>query len=178
MPEGIRALVELAYDREAPDANPHGLAAAATRAEGAELAATGVALQNVLKIDEPYCREAGFWEPDVRTPTRLGEARMTFRLARCEDDHVRPWYAHEDQYRAWALSEVSVRAARLHSAAEEPEVKAVKQQWPAWDRDIPVLLLRRDSDGRWGTAGLDPRGREVPLTYDAAGGLVFSAVGI
>ncbi|MGH7046613.1 MAG: CRISPR-associated helicase Cas3' [Stellaceae bacterium] len=181
VPEGIRALVELAYDRDAADAVPPGLAASATRAEGAELAAAAVGLQNVLKIEEPYCRDSGFWEPDVRTPTRLGEARVTFRLARCEDGEVRPWYALEDPKdpnRAWALSEVSVRQARLKGAVEEPGVTAVKEQWPAWDRDIPVLLLRRDSDGRWGTVGLDPRGREMRLTYDAARGLLFVNSGI
>ena len=69
-PDGIRDLVEAAYDRDAPTAIPAGLARAANRAEGADLAAAGIAFQNVLKIDEPYERRAGLWEPDVRTPTR------------------------------------------------------------------------------------------------------------
>ena len=73
------------------DAVPMGLARAASRAEGAELAAGAVAFQNVLKIEEPYERRAGLWEPDVRTPTRLGDARLIFRLARSRTAKSFPW---------------------------------------------------------------------------------------
>jgi hypothetical protein len=45
------------------------------------------------------------WEPDVRTPTRLGDAQITFRLAREARGSAVPWYQHEDTRRAWALSE-------------------------------------------------------------------------
>ena len=172
-PAGIRALVEAAYDRDAPDAIPAGLAGAAGRAEGAELAAAGIALQNVLKIDEPYERRSGLWEPDVRTPTRLGEAQIVFRLAREEGGAAVPWYPHEDRRRAWALSEVSVRATRLKGAEEAPLVEKAKRDWPVWDRDIPVLLLRQDGAGRWSGVGIDPRERRRLVTYDSISGLII-----
>jgi len=174
-PGGIRALVETAYDCDAPAAVPAGLAPAANRAEGAELAAAGIAFQNLLKIEEPYERRAGLWEPDVRTPTRLGDAQIVFRLARDENGAVVPWYPHEEPRRAWVLSEVSVRATRLAGAEEDQLVKDAKKNWPAWDQDIPVLLLRPDGAGRWRGCAINPRERRQWVTYDTICGLILSA---
>jgi CRISPR-associated endonuclease/helicase Cas3 len=173
-PDGIRALVEAAYDRDACDAIPPGLARAANRAEGAELAAAGIALQNLLEIDQPYERDAGLWEPDVRTPTRLGDARVVFRLARLDHGTVVPWYPHDDPRRAWALSEVSVRANRLKGVPEDAAVTAAKRDWPVWDLEIPVLLLRPDGIGQWHALALNPSEKLQPLTYDRSRGLIFS----
>ena len=170
-PDGIRKLVETAYDQEAP--NPPGLARATSRAKGEWLAARGIAWQNLLELDKPYQRDAGLWDPDVRTPTRLGEPQKTFRLARIDDKRVVPWYSDEDPHRAWALSEVSVRATRLVRAIEDQLVNAAKQEWPTWDRDIPVLLMQPDRVGRWVGTGVDPQGRERPVTYEKLCGLMI-----
>jgi CRISPR-associated endonuclease/helicase Cas3 len=172
-PDGIRMLVEASYDCDAPGAIPPGLSPSAIRAEGAELAAAAVAWQNLLKINRPYERDAGLWEPDVRTPTRPGEARVVFRLARLDNGGVLPWYAHDDRRRAWALSEVSVRANRLNTAPQDGVMNAVKQDWPVWDRDIPMLLLRCDQFGLWRGVALDPRGTSRRVTYDTCRGLIF-----
>jgi CRISPR-associated endonuclease/helicase Cas3 len=172
-PDGIRGLVEFAYDKDALDAVPPGLAPSADRAEGERLAAAGIGYQNVLKIDRPYERDAGLWDPDVRTPTRLAEARTVVRLARIEEERVVPWFADDDSRRAWALSEVSVRANRLAGAVEDAAVTAVKQDWPAWDREIPVLLLKPDTSGLWCGNGLDPKGRPCAVTYDVRHGLMI-----
>ena len=172
-PGGIRALVERAYDREADDAVPPGLARSAREAEGKERAAGAVAYQNLLRIEEPYERRAGLWEPDVRTPTRLGDAQITFRLAGADNGTVAPWYRHEETRRAWALSEVSVRANRLAEAPGNAAVDAIKAEWPAWDRDIPVLLLQPDGHGRWQATALDARGNNCLVTYSSTTGLIF-----
>jgi len=129
----------------------------------------------VLKIDEPYERRSGLWEPDVRTPTRLGDAQIVFRLARDEGGAVVPWYPHEESRRAWALSEVSVRATRLKNAEEDRAVKDEKKNWAAWDQDIPVLLLRRDGAGRWRGFAINPREQRQSVTYDTISGLILSA---
>lgn len=172
-PAGVRALVEHAYDRDAEGAVPPGLVRAAIRAEGEDLAAAAVAYQNVLRIEEPYERRAGSWEPDVRTPTRLGDAQITFRLAQMDNGVVVPWYPHEETWRAWALSEVSVRATRLSGAPEHPAVDAIKGEWPTWDREIPVLLLRLDGEGGWQASALDGRSKNCIVTYRATTGLIF-----
>ncbi|HET9848464.1 MAG TPA: CRISPR-associated helicase Cas3' [Candidatus Dormibacteraeota bacterium] len=174
-PDGIRELVEAAYDRDAPNSVPPGLAVASNRADGNEIAATGVAFQNVLRLDEPYDRRSGLWEPDVRTPTRLGEAQIVFRLAREQAGAVVPWYANEETRRAWALSEVSLRATRIRSSEEDQRVERLKKDWPAWDRDIPVLLLQPDGTERWSGTAIDPRGQRRTVTYSTVSGLVFSA---
>jgi CRISPR-associated endonuclease/helicase Cas3 len=172
-PGGVRELVEAAYDHEGPHSMPPGLAAAASRAEGSELAAVGIALQNILKIDEPYDRRSGLWEPDVRTPTRLGEQQIIFRLAREENGALVPWYRHEEAHRAWALSEVSVRASRLLGAEDTQLINDEKKHWPTWDQGIPMLLLQRDAEGRWCGGGVGPRGQRQLVMYDRCFGLVF-----
>jgi CRISPR-associated endonuclease/helicase Cas3 len=174
-PEGVRALVEAAYDDEAPSAIPPALAPSANRAEGNELAAAGIASQNLLEIDRPYERDAGLWEPDVRTPTRLADARIAFRLARIEDGRAVPWYPHNDARRAWALSEVAVRANRLASAVEDARIAAAKQDWIRWDREIPVLLLQHDASGRWRGQGIDLKEKRQPVTYDTSRGLIIGS---
>jgi CRISPR-associated endonuclease/helicase Cas3 len=174
-PAGIRALVESVYDDAAAHAVPPGLAPSANRAEGKDLAAAGIACQNLLEVDRPYEREAGLWEPDVRTPTRLADARIVFRLARIEDGRVVPWCPHVDARRAWALSEVAVRASRLNDAVENAPVTVAKQGWPAWDREIPVLLMRPDTGGGWYSEGVDPKGSRRPVTYDATRGLMIGS---
>jgi len=179
-PDNVRSLVEAAYDRTGPDAEPPGLEPATRRAWGEWLAARGVALQNLLKVEEPYCRESGLWEPDVRTPTRLGEPQITLRLARLENGRLVPWCPDPDGLRAWALSEVSVRAARVAGPAPDavagPLIEAVRKNWPRWDRETAVLVLRR-GDGPWTAGVLDRQGRRVIVGYDLSLGLTFSPAG-
>jgi CRISPR-associated endonuclease/helicase Cas3 len=177
-PTGIRSLVEEVYNRDAPDGEPPGLSRATDRARGKWLAARGQAWQNLLSFDHPYERRAGLWEPDARTLTRLGDPQRTFRLAHLDRGRIVPWAEHEDSEHAWALSEVSVRAARLADAAPDPEtdplVAQIKQSWPAWDRDIPVLVLRPTLTETWCTAGVTQAGQLQPLVYDRRHGLAFS----
>jgi CRISPR-associated endonuclease/helicase Cas3 len=108
-------------------------------------------------------------------PTRLGDAQIVFRLARDENGAVVPWYPHEEPRRAWALSEVSVRATRLKGAQEDQAVKDAKKNWPAWDQDIPMLLLRPDGAGRWRGFAVNPREQRQSVTYDTICGLILSA---
>jgi len=174
-PDNIRALVEAAYDRDAADAEPAGLARATRCAEAERLTARGVAWQNLLDFARPYERAAGLWEPDIRTPTRLGDPQVILRLARIAGGRVVPWCEDEDVQRAWALSEVSVRADRIEAAAPDEAdalVTAAKAQWPEWDRGIPVVVLRPGTDQSAKGSALDRRGRAVRLTYSKDQGLV------
>jgi CRISPR-associated endonuclease/helicase Cas3 len=176
VPDNVRTLVEAAYDCDAPNAEPPGLEHATRRARGEWLAARGVALQNLLALDEPYRREAGLWEPDVHTPTRLGEPQVTLRLARIERGQVVPWCTDADSLRAWALSELAVRAARVLRPAQDPEteplIKAVSNSWPRWDQEIPVLILRQ-MGSTWRSSVIDQQHREVEVGYDFSYGFVF-----
>lgn len=179
VPENIRALVESAYDRNAPGAEPPGLNRAAFHAEGRQRAEQGVALLNLLSFEPPYRRDAGAWEPDVHTPTRLGERQTVLRLARIEGGRLVPWCENGDgRLRDWTLSEISLRATRVAGPAHDEEAKGLVetecQSWPRWDQEIPVLVLRPIGGGWEGTV-LDRQQNKLVVRYDSAYGLVFQA---
>jgi hypothetical protein len=67
-----------------------------------------------------------------------------------------------------------VRATRLKGADENELVQKAKRNWAAWDRDIPVLLMKQDASGKWRGTGIDPRERRLSVTYDTMSGLIFS----
>lgn len=170
-PDNIRHLIEAAYDETN---TPAQLARATYRAEGKEGAARGVAGQNVLTFEQPYDRDAGLWEPDDHTPTRLGEPQVTLRLASYMNGQLTPWCADPDNFRAWCLSEVSVRAARVSGTVEDPElvpsIKALRAQWSRWDHDTLVLVLQPVSDTTWRGRFVDQRAAPHGVTYSRTTG--------
>ncbi|NKC30219.1 CRISPR-associated helicase Cas3' [Falsiroseomonas selenitidurans] len=177
-PEDMRPLVEAAYDDQAEGAVPYALAAAAASAAGKDQAATGVARQNLMRLERPYVREAGLWEPDTRTPTRLEEQpQVTLRLAQLRDGAVVPYAEDEDEGRAWALSEVRIAAHRIAScpvpAGLECAVEAAKSGWGRWEREsaqLFVALLERRPEG-YLVPALDRAGLPAGLHYSAETGL-------
>jgi CRISPR-associated endonuclease/helicase Cas3 len=151
-PDNIRALVEEAYDDEADGAVPAALSRSYEEAQGKRGVSVGIARQNLLMLDKPYQRDAGAWDTDVRTPTRLEEqAHRVLRLARLEAGRVVPWCDHPDPRRAWALSEVSVpvsRAAKGNDATQMSEaIAAAKTNWGIWEKDIPIAVLQEVACG-------------------------------
>lgn len=176
-PDNIRALVEEAYGDEADGAVPAALSRSFEEAQGRRGVAVGIARQNLLVLDRPYQRDAGAWETDVRTPTRLEQQEhRVLRLARLEAGHIVPWCDHPDPRRAWALSEVSVPVSRVASVAEEPalaaSIAAVKSSWGRWEQEIPILVLQPDDLASVGIIRT-PRGDPQPLHYDRRSGLRF-----
>jgi CRISPR-associated endonuclease/helicase Cas3 len=173
-PDNVRDLVEAAYDETN---TPPGLESATFRAEGKEGAARGVAGQNVLTFDQPYDRSAGLWEPDDHTPTRLSEPQVTLRLASFANGRLMPWCDDTSSYRAWCLSEISVRPSRVAGVIEAPEtapaVAALRAQWSRWDRDIPVLVLRPLDGATWQGRVVDRRGAQCDVTYSRTTGLAW-----
>jgi hypothetical protein len=168
-PDNIRDLVEAAYD----EANtPTGLENASFRAEGKEGAARGVAGRNVLKFDPPYDRAAGLWEPDDHTPTRLGEPQVTLRLASYTNSRLAPWCDDPNTFRAWCLSEVSVRASRVAGVVEDPEIApalaALRTQWSRWDQN--TVLVQPVNGTAWHGLVTDRRGAPCGVTYSRATG--------
>ena len=173
-PGDLRRLIGAVYDQPEEDV-PAGLARALAEETGAESAAIQMARLNVLKWRDGYAQDQG-WDSDVRTPTRLAEESVTFRLGRWRDGVLAPWYAAESAELSWALSEVSLaawRASSVPSAGGAPAqaVTATKQRWGRWDRDIPLLVLQLEADtweGRVATERVERRVR-----YDARIGLVL-----
>jgi CRISPR-associated endonuclease/helicase Cas3 len=131
---------------------------------------------NVLNWRDGYAAGQG-WDSDIRTPTRLTEETITFRLARWCGGLLSPWYATESERLSWALSEVSLAAWRA-SAAPAPSgqlaaaMAAAKDSWGRWDADMPMLVLTPCGDGGEGCVVTD-KGVECRVTYDRRIGLVM-----
>ena len=177
-PDGVRPLVEAAYD---PDGEvPNAFRPATEKAQGRDQAHGNLAGFNVLKVADGYKHGSGAWNSDTITPTRIGDETTTFRLARLADGEVVPWSSGLDPQHAWALSEVSVRKTRAVTAqapsGAEAAVERAKAAWPEWDRTLPILVLTEASDGSFRGVLLDEAGREVAVCYAADGaGLVLPA---
>jgi CRISPR-associated endonuclease/helicase Cas3 len=177
-PGDMRPLIEEAYDREAPGAVPPALARAAQEAEGKAHSASGVAAQNVLELAKGYRREAGLWEPDTHTPTRLEERKtVVLRLARLRDGAVVPYDEDPDLLRAWALSEVSVARYRVASCPIPPGLEAAavlaRAGWSRWERESPDYLLAVLREGEQ-IAAVSEAGGMVMLSYCEDLGLIWT----
>lgn len=178
-PGGIRTLVEAAYDRDTPV--PLGLERAAETWWGEEKAAAGIAQMNVLDFSKGYVPDGGAWDTDIATPTRLNDQpQVTLRVARLHGGQVVPWA--DDAYvpRAWALSELRVRATRVAEVLVSPEHQAAVAQaraaWPRWDREatatLKLVLLLPDGSG-WRAMVRDRQGSDTALSYTMTGGARF-----
>jgi CRISPR-associated endonuclease/helicase Cas3 len=173
-PGGVRRLIRAVYDD--PDDVPPGLIAALSKETGVESAAIGTARMNVLKWKEAYVADQG-WDSDVRTPTRLSEETVTFRLARWSDGKLAPWYQAASPHRAWALSEVSLAAWRAAGVAEArgalaEAVAAAKGDWGRWDQAMPMLVMTQAGDA-WEGRVMTGKG-ERSVTYSIRTGLLVA----
>src|SRR5271165_6142740 len=133
-PRDLRRLVEAVYAPDALERSPPDLRASGATAAGTASAHRGIATLNLLDLDAGYSPRSGVWGPDTVTPTRLGEERVILRLARVEAGRLVPWIGDDDPRRAWALSEVSIRAKRFASRGDlsaeiEAQARALDEVW-------------------------------------------------
>ncbi|WP_187830432.1 CRISPR-associated helicase Cas3' [Siccirubricoccus phaeus] len=160
-PGDMRPLIEAA----AADERPAALARAAQEAEGKVHAETEIARQNLLSFRGAYDREAGLWELETRTPTRLEDRpSVTLRLAVERQGWVMPYADGPDPSRAWALSEVAVArhriAACLVPAGLEVAAEEARAGWGRLERESDRILL----------GVLTPRGNEFTMLATADSG--------
>lgn len=180
IPDDVRDLVEAVYGEAAERDVPAALERNFFRSDGERKAAEALAGQNALDPCKGYLPESGAWSSDVRTPTRLGEPMVTLRLARVEQGEVRPWCGDPDPRRAWALSEVQVRAARL-AAIDPPRgcapelLEKARRSWGRFEAERSDLLLvplvRSERTGLWEGSGRGRADRRLELLYGCARGL-------
>jgi CRISPR-associated endonuclease/helicase Cas3 len=176
-PDGLRELIEAAADGDVPPA----FSEAAGKSFAKQNASGAIADQNVIDFQRGYCRDAGAWENDVRTPTRLEEhPQITLRLARWRNGVVEPYAEHPDLSRAWALSEVQVAEHRIRETALPGEVQgpaaAARQRWGKWEREserIKLAIVTPLEEGGFellGVSGINGSS----LAYAASLGVVMS----
>ncbi len=182
-PQDMRPLIEATFDRTSDGAVPPALAAAANRAEGKEMAEVGIASQNVLDIWKGYNRDAGLWESETRTPTRLEDRpTVTLRLARVRDGDVVPYAegANIDDAgsrRSWALSEVNVAKYRIATCpppqGRAAAIEAARAGWGRWERESEQVLLAvmAEENGTLTIAARSEAGNDFLAKYDPLHGL-------
>lgn len=183
-PDGVRALVEAVYDETTCEAAPAALVARELNAAGERSAATSIAQTNVLllraqggRAHTGYRIDAGAWDSEIRTPTRLSADSKRIRLGRLVDGAVVPWAEADPVWRAWALSEVSVRVGRIDgedgsNAVVAAAVEAAKARWPEVEREVPLIALQA-SGSWWAGSALNSAGRPIELGYETGQGLTF-----
>ena len=183
-PEGVRILVEAVYDEATREKAPQTLVQRELRAEGESAAASSVAQTNVLLLrprggrpHAGYSADAGLWDSDVRVPTRLSNDSMRIRLGQFVDGTVRPWADADSPWRAWALSEVSVRIGRIGGEGETDAsiisaVEAAKARWPEAERGVPLIALQ-DGGGIWRGKARNSAEAGVDIAYSTKIGLMF-----
>jgi CRISPR-associated endonuclease/helicase Cas3 len=183
-PEGVRALVEAVYDEANFEEAPPALLPRELRAQGRTAAASSIARTNVLllrpqggRAQVGYRADAGLWDADVRTPTRLSTDSMRVRLGKLVDGAVQPWAEADMRWRAWALSEVALRVGRIATeGVSEPSiaaaVDAAKASWPVAERTVPLIALRKENE-TWEALARNSSGQAVRVRYSPAMGLSF-----
>ncbi len=181
-PAGIRALVESVYGSGALDAAPKGLERRRREAEGKTMAEKSTAQLNLLRPETGYNADAGAWDSDILTPTRLGEKRLVLRLARWDGAGLTPWIAATGsdfmaQRRAWALSEVAISRFRaIQRGPCDPQIEraaaAIEEPWREFGENAVVLPLLEGEDGFAGILARED-GAAIRVVYYPVLGLGF-----
>lgn len=173
-PEGLRDLVEFVYDKDAPV--PEALERPTAEAEGEAKARRSIGQQGVLTPNDGYIA-VDAWQDERKLPTRLIDGQVTVRLGRRTDDGIVPYANEIDPRKAWALSEVHLRANRMPPDAAPPPdlapaVAAVRAGWGRYEQDTPLIVLEPDGEGWQGR--FVAKGEEKFLYYRPKEGLFFS----
>lgn len=183
-PEGVRALVAAVYGVGALDDVPKGLERSWIAADGEDRAAASLAESNLLRPEDGYVATSA-WSPDVLVPTRLGDERRIFRLARWDGERLTPWAPIVDptdrfeEARAWALSEVSLRASRADGRGGYPrEIEqaavAIEERWRKHgDGRSVVLPIVISPDGTGSGTLVDGKNQILRVIYHRSRGMVF-----
>ena len=183
-PDGVRSLVESVYSDTVFDDVPDELRSQTNLALGKRSGARSFAKAQLLEIEPGYGGSADLWMRDDIIATRLGQRVTVFRLGKMNGHRVAPWYEGEggeaNSARNWALSEVSLNQKKA-SGVPEPVgrrarmIKGAKASWPAWEREMPLLLLQEGPEGEWRGSVVDRTGKEGIAIYRSSEGLSLSS---
>lgn len=153
-PEDMRRMIEHVYGTGMEEGAPQALLPIHYKAMGRAGAERSAATTNLLLPSTGYAPDNQPWVNDVIARTRLSEPTRVLRLARWDGVHLRPWADAETPDHAWALSEVSVRAARVAGTAPftGPLAVAVAEviaSWGRYDGEKLLVPLTKGAEGWW-----------------------------
>ncbi|WP_237703813.1 CRISPR-associated helicase Cas3' [Rhodospirillum rubrum] len=175
-----RLLIEAVFgDSAAP--LPPTLEQPSFKAEGKRQAERAVGYVVSLERSAGYSQQVDAWKTETQATTRLGDQGIRLRLARWQKGQLRPWFDDPDPWRAWRLSEVSVR--RGFGTPIPPDALAAKAmaahqaRWP--DRSDPPLLVAltaTDDPDLWGATWSDEDDAVRRLHYSASEGFQIDEI--
>lgn len=179
-PTGLRAMIEAVYAGDDP--LPEALLGASQLAEGEELGNASAATHATLELTDGYHGDLKGWVDDVKPMTRVGDQQTTVRLARVlADGQLAPWAtADGPTWKAWALSEVRLRASRVpwgstvdvrYAAA----IEVARAQWGRFEQEVVALPLLENAaaPGTWDGAIMRSDGRVTHVRYNVSDGLAY-----
>jgi CRISPR-associated endonuclease/helicase Cas3 len=168
-PASVRTLVEEVYGLQAIDTMPKPLQAIHRQAEATARGRQAAGQANAISVEGAYEADGSDWWRDQYTPTRLGEASVTFAVGINHDDRIVPMNAGSLQ---WALSAVTVRRASL-VAGEHDEPTRTLLTTVDVGRWREPLVLRPVGEAFEGAAR-DLRGRIRRVHYCRNRGLAWA----
>lgn len=173
-PHNIRQLIASVYESETV---PAVFERAVNAATGTDRANAAFANGMVLPLGPGYTPGRS-WTTDIRAPTRLGDERVTVRLARAVGTEIIPWFVNADMplWKLWHLSEVQLNVrhfSRSEVAAKwASQITRVRSEWGKYEQGLPIIVLE-PTESEWcnGTA-IAANGRsEFTVRYSPRTGL-------
>jgi CRISPR-associated endonuclease/helicase Cas3 len=174
MPDDARYLIEGTYREAAQKEIPETLIEHETKSEGKKMADQAIAQLNILQLNKGYKDTANQWLDDARTPTRLGEARVTLLLLKWENSELHffssaPTFSED-------LSQVSISDRKISKefsytgdlAVALEKFKVTLADKGRWRILVP---LERKND-TWQGKALDRNGKVVSVLYDSKLGVL------
>jgi CRISPR-associated endonuclease/helicase Cas3 len=176
MPDDARLLIEGVFGEDAQGKIPESLMQAELQSDGKDMGGRAQANLNELKLDEGYRSTPAQWMDDARTPTRLGEPRVTVLLLKWDGLHISFW-SYPSEF-AREMSQVSISEHKLSKESEYggtlgAALEKFKQTLPDKGR-WQVLVPLTQNNGEWSGSALNAKGNRVSVGYDPRTGLVVN----
>ena len=176
MPDDARLLIEGVFGEDAQGRIPESLIQAELQSDGKDMGGRAQANLNELKLDEGYRSTPMRWMDDARTPTRLGEPRVTVLLLKWDGVVLSFWSSPPEFARE--MSQVSISEHKLSKEYEYggtlgTDLEKFKQALPDKGR-WQVLVPLTQNSAEWSGSALNAKGNRVTVGYDPRTGLVVN----
>lgn len=174
MPDDARLLIEGIFGEAAQRAIPKTLTKHEIKADGKKMAEQAIAQSNILHIESGYTDKSYLWqEENAKTPTRLGEPRVTILLLKWEN-FILNFFVADAEF-AEQLSQVSISESKISAeftyagdlGAALEKFKAALPDKGRWRILIPLTT----KDNEWCGHACDKKGNKVTVNYDSILGL-------
>jgi CRISPR-associated endonuclease/helicase Cas3 len=173
MPDDARLLIEGTFGDVAQRKIPESLIEQEIKSDGKKMADYATAQLNILNLNEGYKSTTNQWQNDARTPTRLGDARVTVLLLKWEQS-ILQFFSPDPKFSV-DLSQVNISEKKISKefsytgdlAVALEEFKATLEDKGRWRILVPITQVNDEWHGR----ALNKNGKDVSILYDSKLGL-------